>query len=148
MFQWNRYSEAYLLWSMQPTGNWWIRFRIKSGDYIYSNLLIVLKISYVMIIKLFWFLQVVICQNSAASRGMVQGTLLHEMIHMFDYCRNKLDLKNIDHLACTEIRAANIGHCSFLGSMFQGYSSPFNIKATHQVKYRWEVGFIHWNDVL
>ncbi|EFN77220.1 mitochondrial inner membrane protease ATP23 homolog [Harpegnathos saltator] len=76
--------------------------------------------------------QVVICQNSAGSKGLVQAALLHEMIHMFDYCRNKLDLKNIDHLACTEIRAANIGHCSFMGSWFQGFSSPINIKATHQ----------------
>ncbi|XP_014477052.1 PREDICTED: mitochondrial inner membrane protease ATP23 homolog [Dinoponera quadriceps] len=76
--------------------------------------------------------QVVICQNSAVSKGAVQANLLHEMIHMFDYCRNKLDLKNIDHLACTEIRAASIGHCSFLGSLVHGYSSFTNIKATHQ----------------
>ncbi|GAB1868074.1 Mitochondrial inner membrane protease ATP23 [Camponotus japonicus] len=76
--------------------------------------------------------QVVICQNMAHSENIVRGVLLHEMIHMFDYCRNKLDMKNIDHLACTEIRAANIGHCSFISSMLQGDSSFINIKATHQ----------------
>lgn len=69
----------------------------------------------------------------AHSKNMVRGVLLHEMIHMFDYCRNKLDMKNIDHLACTEIRAANIGHCSFLSSILQGNSSFTNVKATHQV---------------
>ncbi|XP_067208857.1 mitochondrial inner membrane protease ATP23 homolog isoform X2 [Linepithema humile] len=76
--------------------------------------------------------QIIVCQNSASAKREVQGILLHEMIHMFDYCRNKLNVKNIDHLACTEIRAANIGHCSFLSSVFQGNSSFSNIKATHQ----------------
>jgi len=76
--------------------------------------------------------QVVVCQNIAKSEGMVQGVLAHEFIHMFDYCRNDLDFKDIDHLACTEIRAANLTHCSFLSSVSQGDSSFFNIKATHQ----------------
>lgn len=70
--------------------------------------------------------------NLRLFRLQVQGVLTHEMIHMFDYCRNNLDFKNIDHLACTEIRAANLTHCSFLSSWSQGDSSPINIRATHQ----------------
>lgn len=76
--------------------------------------------------------QIVVCQNTATHEGLVQGVLTHEMIHMFDYCRNKLDFKNIDHLACTEIRAANLTHCSFLSAWFQGDTSLFNIKESHQ----------------
>ncbi|XP_076659951.1 mitochondrial inner membrane protease ATP23 homolog [Halictus rubicundus] len=76
--------------------------------------------------------QIVVCQNTATSKGVVQGVLSHEMIHMFDYCRNNMDLKNIDHVACTEIRAANLCHCSFLGAWVQGLASPFNIKEAHQ----------------
>lgn len=76
--------------------------------------------------------QVVICQNTARNKGIVQGVLAHEMIHMFDYCRNDLDFKNIDHLACTEIRAANLTHCSFMSAWVQGDASPFNIKEAHQ----------------
>ncbi|XP_059607806.1 mitochondrial inner membrane protease ATP23 homolog [Phlebotomus argentipes] len=76
--------------------------------------------------------QIVICQNSARSEGMVQGVLTHELIHMFDYCRNELDFQNIDHLACTEIRAANLAHCSFLSAWSQGDASPFNVKEAHQ----------------
>ncbi|KAJ9595149.1 hypothetical protein L9F63_013557, partial [Diploptera punctata] len=76
--------------------------------------------------------QVVVCQNVARSKGMVQGVLTHEMIHMFDYCRNNLDFKNIDHLACTEIRAANLAHCSFLSAWNQGDASPFRIQQQHQ----------------
>lgn len=51
---------------------------------------------------------------------------------MFDYCRNNLDFKNIDHLACTEIRAANLAHCSFLSAVSSGDASFFNIKEAHQ----------------
>ncbi|XP_062547316.1 mitochondrial inner membrane protease ATP23 homolog [Armigeres subalbatus] len=76
--------------------------------------------------------QVVVCQNIARNEGIVQGVLTHEMIHMFDYCRNDLDFKNIDHLACTEIRAANLTHCSFLSAWTQGDASPFKIKQAHQ----------------
>lgn len=77
--------------------------------------------------------QIVICQNTARTMSRVQSALTHEMIHMFDYCRNKLDLTNLDHLACTEIRAASICHCSFLGAYTQGIASFTNVKKKHQV---------------
>lgn len=77
--------------------------------------------------------QIVICQNNSRSEGLVQGILTHEMLHMFDFCNNQLDFKNVDHLACTEIRAANLCHCSLMGSILQGECSPFNIKQKHQV---------------
>ncbi|KAK8721584.1 hypothetical protein OTU49_012790 [Cherax quadricarinatus] len=76
--------------------------------------------------------QVIVCQNVTRTEGMTQGVLAHELIHMFDYCRNKLDFKNVEHLACTEIRAANLTHCSFLSAMFQGDASPFKIAKAHQ----------------
>nr|XP_033332711.1 mitochondrial inner membrane protease ATP23 homolog isoform X1 [Megalopta genalis]XP_033332712.1 mitochondrial inner membrane protease ATP23 homolog isoform X2 [Megalopta genalis] len=77
--------------------------------------------------------QIVVCHNTAPSQRLVQGVLAHEMIHMFDFCRHNLDPKNIDHLACTEIRAANLCHCSFLGAWVQGLASPFNVKEAHQI---------------
>ncbi|KAH8377978.1 hypothetical protein KR093_008281 [Drosophila rubida] len=76
--------------------------------------------------------QIVVCQNMAKNKSMVHGVLTHEMIHMFDYCNNDLDFRNVDHLACTEIRAANLAHCSFLSAMMQGDASPFNVKEAHQ----------------
>ncbi|XP_063241770.1 mitochondrial inner membrane protease ATP23 homolog [Bacillus rossius redtenbacheri] len=76
--------------------------------------------------------QIVVCQNVARSEGMVQGVLTHELIHMFDYCRNQVDFKNVDHLACTEIRAANLAHCSFLSACTQGDASFINIRQRHQ----------------
>lgn len=77
--------------------------------------------------------QVVVCQNVATNDGLVQGVLTHEMIHMFDYCQNNLDFKNVDHLACTEIRAANLTHCSFISAWLQGDTSLFNFKERHQI---------------
>jgi len=79
--------------------------------------------------------QIVVCQNMARNKSMVHGVLTHEMIHMFDYCNNDMDFRNVDHLACTEIRAANLAHCSFLSAMFQGDASPFNVKEAHQVAF-------------
>ncbi|KAK7062930.1 Mitochondrial inner membrane protease ATP23 [Halocaridina rubra] len=76
--------------------------------------------------------QVVVCQNMATSEGIVQSVLTHEFIHMFDYCNNHLDFKNLEHLACTEVRAANLTHCSFISAMFQGDASPIKIAKAHQ----------------
>ncbi|XP_035436499.1 mitochondrial inner membrane protease ATP23 homolog [Spodoptera frugiperda] len=76
--------------------------------------------------------QIVVCQNVSTRQGMVQGVLAHEMIHMFDYCRNQLDFKNMEHLACTEIRAANLTHCSFASAWSQGDASWGKIKKAHQ----------------
>lgn len=78
------------------------------------------------------FNQVIICQNTANSEGRVRSTLSHELIHMFDYCRYNLDLNNLHHLACTEIRAANLCHCSFLGAVCRGSVSPFDVKRAHR----------------
>ena len=60
-----------------------------------------------------------VCQNVSRSQEMTQGVLAHEMIHMFDFCRHHLDFKDIHHLACTEIRAANLAHCSFMSAWLQ-----------------------------
>ncbi|VVC92638.1 unnamed protein product [Leptidea sinapis] len=76
--------------------------------------------------------QIVVCQNVSTKEGMVQGVLTHEMIHMFDYCRNHLDFRNMEHLACTEIRAANLTHCSFLSAWSQGDASWIKIKKAHE----------------
>ncbi|XP_043250398.1 mitochondrial inner membrane protease ATP23 homolog [Colletes gigas] len=75
--------------------------------------------------------QIVVCQNN--SKGIVQGVLSHEMVHMFDACCNNFDFTNLEHLACSEIRAANLMHCSFLSAWTQGVASFFNFKEAHQI---------------
>jgi len=87
--------------------------------------------------------QIVVCQNMCKSDSLVNGVLTHEMIHMFDACRHDLDFKNIEHLACTEIRAANLTHCSFITSVSHGASYIGNIARSHEecvkVKASWSV---------
>ncbi|XP_059481464.1 mitochondrial inner membrane protease ATP23 homolog [Neocloeon triangulifer] len=76
--------------------------------------------------------QIVVCQNVAKEEGLVQGVMAHEMVHMFDYCRHKLDFKNLKHLACTEVRAANLTNCSYMSACVQGDASPIRIQQTHR----------------
>uniref|UniRef100_T1JDP2 Tr-type G domain-containing protein n=1 Tax=Strigamia maritima TaxID=126957 RepID=T1JDP2_STRMM len=76
--------------------------------------------------------QIVVCQNVTKHYDAVQGVLAHELVHMFDYCRAKLDFKNIEHLACSEIRAANLVHCSYLSAVADGTAGPFNIAKQHR----------------
>lgn len=75
--------------------------------------------------------QVVICQNTAKKKWQCCNVLAHEFIHAFDYCRAKVDFMDLRHLACTEIRAANFMHCSFMAAFSAGVTSPVNIKEKH-----------------
>ena len=57
--------------------------------------------------------QVVICANNVKSEGKCCGTLIRNMMDMFDKCTYKTDGSNVNHLACTEIRKANLADCNF-----------------------------------
>ena len=48
-------------------------------------------------------LQIVVCQNNSSSRRLCCNVMAHELIHMFDFCRAKVDFTNLEHLACTEV---------------------------------------------
>lgn len=72
--------------------------------------------------------QVVVCENNSKGKLACCSVLTHELTHMFDYCRAKVDFTNLEHLACTEIRAANFMHCSFLNAFLEGDATPFNVR--------------------
>jgi hypothetical protein len=38
----------------------------------------------------------------------VFGSVAHELIHAYDFCRADFDYTNLDHLACTEVRTHSI----------------------------------------
>lgn len=61
--------------------------------------------------------QVFICANNCKSSGYVHGTLVRGLLQMFDSCAAKVDFKNVDHLACMEIRKANLASCNFMSYM-------------------------------
>lgn len=52
------------------------------------------------------------CGNHFWNPFQFRRILAHELVHAFDFARAKIDTANIDHIACTEIRAANLsGEC-------------------------------------
>ncbi|CAL1539910.1 unnamed protein product [Lymnaea stagnalis] len=78
-------------------------------------------------------MQVVVCQNNVRNTDICCNVLAHELLHAFDFCRAKVNFENLRHLACTEIRAANMFHCSLGAAINSGEASVFNIKERHQL---------------
>lgn len=75
--------------------------------------------------------QIVLCENNIYSQGHMDETLTHELVHSYDYCRAQLDWDNLRHLACTEVRAANLsGECFFWKETFARLK--FGWKKHHQ----------------
>ena len=47
--------------------------------------------------------QIIVCQNRVYTEEMTQAVIGHELIHMFDYCRAKMEFTNLEHIACSEV---------------------------------------------
>ena len=53
--------------------------------------------------------QILICSNNCHGAARVEQIVAHELVHLYDYCTANTNLpNNLDHLACTEIRASNL----------------------------------------
>jgi inner membrane protease ATP23 len=74
--------------------------------------------------------QVFICANSATSQGSVHGMLVRGLIAAFDSCVAKVNHRNVDHLACTEVRKANLANCNFALYMCRS-DANFAIQGQH-----------------
>jgi inner membrane protease ATP23 len=55
--------------------------------------------------------QVVVCSEKCRDLRAVQTVLSHELVHMYDQCTARVDWGDMMHLACSEVRAANLAHC-------------------------------------
>eukprot|EP00055_Hartaetosiga_balthica_P001247 m.138182 g.138182 ORF g.138182 m.138182 type:complete len:227 (-) comp13531_c0_seq1:40-720(-) len=65
--------------------------------------------------------EVILCANTLTSESHTATVMTHELIHAFDHCRGKIDFSNIEHLACTEIRAGSLsGDCFFTRELARG----------------------------
>mmetsp|Transcript_110 Transcript_110/g.140 ORF Transcript_110/g.140 Transcript_110/m.140 type:complete len:186 (-) Transcript_110:2036-2593(-) len=69
--------------------------------------------------------EVVLCKDNIEKFNIPQDhvdrTMVHELIHAYDHCRADLDWKNCLHIACSEIRAANLsGDCHFKTELNRG----------------------------
>ncbi|KFQ40774.1 Mitochondrial inner membrane protease ATP23 [Mesitornis unicolor] len=75
--------------------------------------------------------QIVLCQNNIRQQAHMNRVVAHELIHAFDHCRAHVDwFKNVKHLACSEIRAANLsGDCTVMNEIAR---FKFGLKGHHQ----------------
>jgi len=63
--------------------------------------------------------QVFICANNCTNPGLIHGALVRNLFYAFDSCVNKYDFSNPEHLACTEVRKANLAGCGYLRYMMR-----------------------------
>uniref|UniRef100_UPI00358F2183 mitochondrial inner membrane protease ATP23 homolog isoform X1 n=1 Tax=Myxine glutinosa TaxID=7769 RepID=UPI00358F2183 len=75
--------------------------------------------------------QLVLCKNVISNQSLMNRIVNHELIHAYDHCRGQVDwFGSMDHLACSEIRAANLsGECSFFNELSR---LNFGFKRHHQ----------------
>ena len=46
---------------------------------------------------------VTICQERIMHQQHMEDTLTHELVHMYDHCKFKVDWSNLRHHACSEV---------------------------------------------
>ncbi|CAG8495834.1 31_t:CDS:2 [Acaulospora morrowiae] len=73
---------------------------------------------------------ILLCQNRFFSKGHAEDTMVHEMMHLYDHCRFKVDWNNCYHHACSEVRAASLsGDCRWTREIRRGF---FGFTKQHQ----------------
>eukprot|EP00897_Mesotaenium_endlicherianum_P006904 jgi/Mesen1/6241/ME000323S05374 len=76
---------------------------------------------------------VVVCSNHVLYQDEVDVYLTHELIHAYDHCRAAtLDWANLQHHACSEIRAANLSAACYMHKELLVLGSDFKMRAGHQ----------------
>ncbi|KAK3113233.1 Mitochondrial inner membrane protease atp23 [Teratosphaeriaceae sp. CCFEE 6253] len=62
---------------------------------------------------------ILLCANHVRTRGQIEDTLSHEMVHAYDHLRFKLNPYDLRHAACMEIRASTLsGECRWTREFF------------------------------
>lgn len=71
---------------------------------------------------------IAVCQNHVKNQILLNDTLAHELIHLYDYARAHVDTNDPEQLACTEIRASALsGECSRIRERNRGKLTLFKI---------------------
>ncbi|EGW32945.1 mitochondrial inner membrane protease ATP23 [Spathaspora passalidarum NRRL Y-27907] len=61
---------------------------------------------------------ILLCANWLRSRSQLEDVLTHELVHAYDYLRFNIDLTDLRHHACTEIRASMLsGECRIMNEI-------------------------------
>ena len=65
--------------------------------------------------------QIVICDDKGLKKKQVAQTLVHELVHAYDFCKTKIEASSCIHRACTEIRASSLSEeCNLPSELMRG----------------------------
>ena len=54
---------------------------------------------------------IVLCQDGFMSKNHMEDTMVHELVHMYDHAKFKVDWENLRHHACSEVRVTTHSCC-------------------------------------
>ena len=57
---------------------------------------------------------IVMCQGKFFNKRHMEDTLVHELVHMYDHCKFKVDWNDLRHHACSEVSIHLVMLCGFL----------------------------------
>ncbi|KIP11769.1 hypothetical protein PHLGIDRAFT_99235 [Phlebiopsis gigantea 11061_1 CR5-6] len=67
---------------------------------------------------------ITLCEERIMHKQHMEDTVMHELVHMYDHCKFKVDWNNLRHHACSEIRANSLsGDCKFTRELRRGFVS-------------------------
>ncbi|CAO3677883.1 unnamed protein product [Rhizopus stolonifer] len=73
---------------------------------------------------------IILCQNKLPEKVMQENTMVHEMVHLYNDTKFKINWTNLKHQACSEIRAASLsGDCKWSREIKRGF---FTFTKQHQ----------------
>ncbi|CAI5501354.1 unnamed protein product [Closterium sp. Naga37s-1] len=76
--------------------------------------------------------QVVVCANHVGGQDEVDVVVAHELVHALDHCRAaNLHWPDLQHHACSEIRAANLSGACHMHREFNTRGSDFVFRNGH-----------------
>ena len=65
--------------------------------------------------------QIVICDDKHLKKKQIAQTLVHELVHAYDFCKSKIEVSSCIQRACTEVRASSLSEeCSLSSELMRG----------------------------
>lgn len=80
---------------------------------------------------------ILLCSNWLQSQTQLEDVLTHELVHAYDYLKFDLDMANLNHHACTEIRASMLsGECRIMREIWKTGLANFGGKFQECIRRR------------
>lgn len=80
---------------------------------------------------------ILLCSNWITDKWQLEDILTHELVHAYDFLKFKVDLTNLKHHACTEIRASMLsGECRIFNEIKKTGLGDFGKKFQACIKRR------------